>query len=175
MVIANSFRKASAKKRAFLAAFSSTWSLSLAAKGAGIDRRTHYNWLKSDPSYAKAFELTKLMAADALEEEATHRALRGTKREVLYKGKPVIVDGEPYSEIKYSDRMLIFLLKSLRPEKYREHSQELADWDGDMTKLTEAQLDKVKAQARALIEEERRNAAVDDAATIDVQLEKPTK
>jgi hypothetical protein len=140
----------------------------------GIDRRTHYNWLKTDPSYAKEFERAKLMAADAQEEEAWRRVLEGTQREVLYKRKPVMVNGEVYFETTYSDRMLIFLLKSLRPEKYRERSQALADWDGDVTKLTDAQLAKME---QGLVEQARKEAAAAlkpaSDATIDVKPEKP--
>jgi hypothetical protein len=40
----------------------------------------------------------------------------------LKNGKPIVhpVTHEPYYELEYSDTLLIFLLKGIRPEKYRE-------------------------------------------------------
>jgi hypothetical protein len=49
----------------------------------------------------------------------------------------------------------IFMLKSLRPEKYKDHKTihlDLKDWDGDISKLSDDQLDKF------LIEIEKRQA-----------------
>jgi hypothetical protein len=176
--LANGLQKASWKKRVFLAVFSRTGSLSQAAKAAGVHRRTHYNWLKSDPAYAKAFEQAKLVTGDALEDEAMRRAVKGVKREVLYKGKPVMVNGEPYYETRYSDRLLILLLKAMRPEKYRERSQALVDWDGDPSKLTDAQLAKMHEIGQVQLAEQERAKALQaqmpapEDVTIDVKPEK---
>lgn len=84
------------KKRVFLAAFAMTGNVSRAAHQATIDRRTHTNWLQQDGVYAEAFAHAKEHAADYLEEVARGRA------------------------VKISDTLLIFLLKGLRPEIYRE-------------------------------------------------------
>ena len=82
------------KKVAFLAAYSKTGNILVSAASAGIDRRTHYQWLKDDPVYASAFADAKEDAIESLEAEALRRARTG------------------------SDLLMIFLLKSLRPEKY---------------------------------------------------------
>lgn len=87
------------KKAAFLAAFSKCGSVTESAKRVKTNRENHYFWLKTDPEYVKAFEAVQLEAADALEDEATRRAYAG------------------------SDTLLIFLLKGLRPEKFRERSE----------------------------------------------------
>jgi terminase small subunit-like protein len=151
MSTANVLRKTSWKKRAFLAAFSRCGSLSQAAKRAGVDRRTHYNWLKSDPHYAEAFEQAKLEAADALEDKLNDLAHEGNVTAA------------------------IFLLKGLRPEKYRDRSAMTVEWDGDVTKLTDAQLDRLEEQGRAAIAAEQARkriaASTSDPAgeqTIDV-------
>jgi hypothetical protein len=39
------------KKAAFLAAYAVTCSITAAAKGARINRGTHYDWLQADPEY----------------------------------------------------------------------------------------------------------------------------
>jgi hypothetical protein len=70
-----------------------------ACRGAGIGRRTWYNWLEEDKSFAALVQEARDDVADELEEEASKRA----------KAK----DG--------SDILLIFLLKALRPHKYRQN------------------------------------------------------
>jgi len=106
------------KKRAFLAAFAQTGNVTHSAEMADIDRRTHYDWLASDPTYERAFLDAREQAADRLEEEARRRAVQGTLRPVFYKGEEVGGIRE------YSDTLLIFLLKGVRPEKYAEHMKQ---------------------------------------------------
>lgn len=105
-----------AKKGAFLAAYAITCSITRAARAAAIDRQTHYDWLTGDEQYKAAFEDAKERAADTLEDEAVRRAHEGTKRPVTIAGKREVVQ-------EYSDTLLIFLLKAIRPEKYRERSE----------------------------------------------------
>src|SRR5277367_3403342 len=104
------------KKRAFLAAFSRCGSLGQAAKRAGIDRRSHYHWLKFDPLYDEAFHQAVREAGDALEDKLN---------EMVHDGNTTAA---------------IFLLKGLRPEKYKDRQAHEVMWDGDPTKLTDAQL-----------------------------------
>ncbi len=110
-------------KRAALSAYAQTGNLRLALEAARIGRRTHYDWLRDDPEYAAAFERAREEAADRLEEEAVRRAIEGVRRKrFTSRGDPVI-DPETkkqYEELIYSDTLLIFLLKGLRPEKFRE-------------------------------------------------------
>ena len=108
------------RKRAFLAALSRCGSISQAAKRAKVDRRSHYNWLK-DPEYVEAYRQAVVEAGDALEDKLMELAHEGNVTSA------------------------IFLLKGLRPEKYRERYQsELRiDWDGDWNSLSPEQLDKV--------------------------------
>lgn len=101
-------------KRAFLVAFAQGGNVSLAAREAGVGRRTHYDWLKADKEYKAAFEAAHEDAADALEEEARRRAL-GYEETVWDK------DGNAKGvRRKHSDLLMIFLLKGLRPEKYAQ-------------------------------------------------------
>jgi hypothetical protein len=84
------------RKRAFLAAFGRVGNVSRAAHLAGINRRTHTQWLKDDAAYGTAFEDAREHAADHLVEVATAYAHAGNAP------------------------LLQFLLKGLRPEVYRE-------------------------------------------------------
>lgn len=99
-----------------LAALAETGNVSKAAEAAGIDRGTHYKWASADPEYKAACVDAMESAADKLEEEARRRAHDGVDEPVYQGGKKV------GTVRKYSDTLLIFLLKGARPEKYRERS-----------------------------------------------------
>ena len=104
------------KKRAFLTAYAETGKKGLAAELAGIDRSAIYQpgW-RDDPVFQEALARAEEMAADILEDEAFRRAVEGVEKPTgWYRGKP----GGYVRE--YSDVLLIFQLKALRPEKYRE-------------------------------------------------------
>jgi hypothetical protein len=103
----------SAKQRAFLAAYAQLGNITSAAARAKVGRRSHYEWLAA-PAYAAAFVEAHEAAGDRLEAEAHRRAVQGVK-------EPVYQGGERVGYIqKFSDTLLIFLLKGARPEKYRE-------------------------------------------------------
>jgi len=104
-----------AKRAAFLAAYRNTGNIKLACEAAQIGRSAHYRWRASDPDYAEDFERAKGDAVDVLEAEARRRAVDGWVEKVgWYKGQ---AGG---TVRRYSDVLLIFLLKGAAPEKYRE-------------------------------------------------------
>ncbi|MDQ2782746.1 MAG: hypothetical protein M3Y26_09485 [Actinomycetota bacterium] len=109
------------KKRAFLAAYAELGTVTHAAKAANVHRTTHTDWLAADPDYAEAFEVAKEQAIEKLEREAIRRAVEGVDKPVYQGGKMVGTIRE------YSDVLLIFQLKALRPDKYRERFQVQAD------------------------------------------------
>ncbi len=103
------------RQRAFLTAFRELGNIRRAAEAAGIARRTHYKWRDTDAEYVQAFEAAKEDAADLLEAEAWRRAVDGVEKPVgWYKGEP----GGKVRE--YSDTLLIFLLKAMRPHKFKD-------------------------------------------------------
>lgn len=102
------------KKQAFLTAFGIVASISKAAEMAGIDRSNHYDWMREDPEYPKAFETAQQQAAASLEDEAVRRAYHGID-------KPVTIAGNREVITEYSDTLLIFLMKGAMPTKYREN------------------------------------------------------
>ncbi len=102
-------------KRLFLEAYSRTGNLAEAARQTPqMDRRFHYKWLKNDEAYAEAFRAAEEQAIEMLELEARRRAHDGVEEPVYHLGKVV---GHVR---KYSDTLLIFLLKAARPEIYRD-------------------------------------------------------
>lgn len=102
------------KMNQFLKAYSELGVLSKAAEVAGIKLRQHYYWLQAFPEYAEEFEEAAQKALGRLEEEAIRRAVDGVEKPVFYKGQKVGTTKD------YSDTLLMFMLKGMSPEKYRD-------------------------------------------------------
>lgn len=100
----------------FLEVFRSTCNVRLSADAAGIDRDTAYRRRARDPRFAARWAQAEQDGIDVLEAEARRRALTT------------------------SDTLLLFLLKTHRPEKYREfiridmrrEAQRIADEVGEV-------------------------------------------
>lgn len=123
-------RKSTTKKwqNAFIAALRKNGNITLAAKAAKIDRKTAYNLRDSDEAFGDEWADALDEAADYLEEAARQRAVKGVTVE-HYNGEGKCL----YTETKYSDTLLIFLLKGARPEKFRERF-EVSDWRTEANK-----------------------------------------
>lgn len=104
------------KKRAFLASFAECGNRTQAAEDAEIDRSLLYKepW-REDEAFQDAMRVAEQMAADRLEAEARRRAVEGVK-EPRFTGTGEVAG----HVVKYSDTLLIFLLKGARPRKYAD-------------------------------------------------------
>ena len=153
--------------KAFLAAFRESGNTRIACDAAGIDRSTPYNHREKDEAFAKAWDDAKEEAADLLEAEAKRRAYEGVRRLKFHQGEavmvPLIQDGKPvkdargrqvmvpYVEHEYSDTLLIFLLKGMRPSKFREnHKIEHTGKDGGPIRYADATDDDLDAEIAKL-------------------------
>ena len=112
--LASRTTRTSKKKGGFLDALAETCNVARAAELAGVARSTVYDWRVADSDFADEWEHALDLGADALEDEATRRAVEGVDEPVFYQGKACGVVR------RYSDTLLIFLLKGRRPEKYRD-------------------------------------------------------
>jgi hypothetical protein len=113
------------RKGAFLQALASGLSVTRAADQAAVGRATVYGWRKSDAAFSSAWDDALEASADLLEDEARRRAVEGVEENVYYGGKPVGVVR------KYSDSLLVMLLKGRRPAIYRDRlSAEVSGPDG---------------------------------------------
>lgn len=88
---------------------------------------SHYRWLE-DPVYKQEFETARQRACDRLVEEARRRAHEGAEEPIVYQGEiqyQLDANGErtdkPVTIRRYSDVLLMFLIKGMRPEVYREN------------------------------------------------------
>lgn len=105
------------KRKLFLETLADTCNVRDSCKAAGIARNSVYLWRKADAKFAKEWEEALDLGADALEDEAVRRGRDGVDEPVFYKGEMC------GTVRKYSDTLLIFLLKGARPKKYGEHKQ----------------------------------------------------
>ena len=80
----------------WLKVYRDTGVVRLACHAVGIDRSTPYHLKDRDPEFKRLWEEAEEDAADILEAEARNRARKG------------------------SDTLMIFLLKNIRPQKFRE-------------------------------------------------------
>lgn len=123
-------------ERAFLSALARLGVVGHACEAAGVARSTAYAHRSADDSFAQAWREAQQLAADRLEAEAFRRAIEGDRQPVLHNGRPVFVWHDPEDEIVpegtpgatrrvltkvvRSDLLLIFTLKALRPERFRD-------------------------------------------------------
>jgi hypothetical protein len=112
--------KATIKKEenqaAFLAAFAKSGHFGNSALAAHIDRSHVYDW-RNDPAFEARFQIARKQSVTVLEDEAHRRAYTGVDEPVFYRGE------ECGTVRKYSDTLLIFLLKGNDPVKYRDNNQ----------------------------------------------------
>jgi hypothetical protein len=107
------------KRRQFLDLLRTQGNISYAAAQSGLSRRRLYEFRDENLEFARDWDAALEAGIDALEQEARRRAFAGVKDvEVQYDSHGKI----KYRRCKtrYSDTLLIFLLKAARPNKYRE-------------------------------------------------------
>ena len=125
------------KRKNFLEALGTTASVTRSCKLARLPRQTAYDWREADADFAKAWDDARERGTDALEDEAVRRAHEGTLRPVFQGGKKVGTVRD------YSDTLLIFTLKALRPDKFKDR----AVVEHDMTDRLAERLDAARKKA----------------------------
>lgn len=108
-------------------ALAETGQVKKAAATIGASRLGVYKLRERDKNFAAAWDEAKRVAAIALEDEA-HRRAMGWHDPRLDKDGNVLTDlatgeGLYHPIAKYSDTLLIFLMKGLMPETYGERQQ----------------------------------------------------
>ena len=116
--------------RDMLKAYMEHCNLVRAARQAGIDRQTHYNWLKRSPGYREAFEKRKKRGAEYLESVAVERATDGWTEPIYYQGEKC------GSVRRFDGSMLQFLLRGMMPEKYGAQRTEISGPQGGPIQTT---------------------------------------
>lgn len=122
------------KEKEFLEALSETCNVSKACEISDIARSSVYAWRTDDLEFAMRWDKALELGVEALEDEATRRAKSGVDEPVFYQGS------QCGTVRKYSDTLLIFLLKGAKPEKYRERIDSNMNHSGNITNLTDEEL-----------------------------------
>lgn len=134
------------KREAFLSALADCGNVADAARQAGIARNALYLWKRDDSAFAAEWEAALIAGGENLEEEAIRRARDGWDEPVWYKGEQV------GTMRRYSDTLLIFLLKGLMPQKYGDrHRVELSGLD------LAGRLDAARKRVEALRKQEKQS------------------
>jgi hypothetical protein len=112
-------------KAIFVTALAKSPNVSAACQRAKVSRSWAYAQRDEDSEFAAAWDEALEMGVDEANGELHRRAVKGVLEPVYYKGKEV-------GHIRrYSDTLLMFLLKAHRPEIYRETVRsELTGKDG---------------------------------------------
>lgn len=105
----------------FLEAFAECGTIKAACYRAKIGRTVVFDARNTDEAFAQAFDEIEEETTEHMEREAYRRGVEGVDEPVFWQGR------ESGAIRKYSDTLLIFMLKARRPEKYRDrHSIEHA-------------------------------------------------
>jgi hypothetical protein len=110
-----------ARRKRFLEVLAETGNVTVAVRLSGTSRTRAYELRKADDEFAAAWGEAEEIAADRLEAEAWRRAVEGIAEPLVSAGKIVRDDdGQPIAIRRYSDNLLLALLKAHRPDKFRE-------------------------------------------------------
>jgi hypothetical protein len=111
------------RRENFLKALANTGSVTAAVAMAGTSRTRVYELRKADPIFAAGWEDAEEIAADRLEEEARRRAVEGVQEPLVSAGKIVRDDdGLPIAIRRYSDTLLLALLKAHRSQRFKDRA-----------------------------------------------------
>ena len=119
------------RRERFLKALAETGIVRTAVDIAGTSRTRVYELRKRDAIFAAAWDEAEEQAADALEAEAWRRAVVGMPEPLVSAGRVVRDDdGQPIAIRRYSDTLMIALLKARRPDRFKDRAvveHDLAD------------------------------------------------
>ncbi|WP_237740193.1 hypothetical protein [Oceanibaculum indicum] len=131
------------RMRRFLGHLADTGNVSAACRLARLDRRTAYQWRGADADFRRLWQEALDAAVDALEAEARRRAVEGVEHPHFHQGQ---VAG---TVKRYSDALLMFLLRAHRPERFRERPGDRAT---ETPTTAEGDSDDAEQAARAALE-----------------------
>ena len=94
--------------------------IATAARKAKLSRTQHFEWMKGDPAYVEKVHIAIDTAIEEMEHACDLRGVHGVDEQLYYQGDEITVRGKPAKKKKYSDNLLMFRLKALRPDKYAD-------------------------------------------------------
>jgi hypothetical protein len=109
----------------FLMRLKKTGNVRSSADKVGMSRSWVYKFKEQDEAFAEKWTDALEDYVATLEAEADRRAVKGNKKKVFYGGKEIGTTQD------FSDTLLMFRLKALKPERYRDRSD--SKISGDVT------------------------------------------
>jgi len=109
---------------AFLSAYSILGNVTQSAKCVDIHPGTVSTWKREHEKFDEYYKMADTAHSHYLQSEAQRRAVEGIKEPVFYKGEIV------GHKTKYSDNLLMFLMKGKDPERYRDNARIEVTGDG---------------------------------------------
>lgn len=108
------------RQERFLQALANTGSVTAATAIVNTSRTRVYELRRTDTAFAAAWDEAEEIATDRLEDEARRRAIEGVAEPLVSAGKIVRGDdGQPITVRRYSDNLLLALLKARRLRRER--------------------------------------------------------
>ena len=144
-------------KPAFIEALRATGNVTRAAQYAGRSRNQAYHVRRHSEDFAAQWDEALGEGIDLLDAEARRRAVTGIDKPVFYKGEVV------GSIKKYSDSLLMFLLRAHRPQKFRDGGKVEQQPAPLMSTLTETARSRFWRSLDRMIERHRMMRLMSDA------------
>lgn len=131
-------------------ALTKSFNVTRAARAAGVSRKTAYQYKKASSDFSEQWDDALGQGIDSAEAELYRRAVKGVI-------KPVYQGGAEVGKVReYSDTLLIFLLKSHRPERYNQPVEQRITGAGggpvqyqNVTELSDEDLARIAATGRS--------------------------
>ena len=107
------------KQRRFIEELADTGQVGLAAKAVGLSRAAAYTLRRAahGAAFARAWDAAREQAGSFIEDVAFERAIEGVEHPVFDDCGQVVA-----TRRIYNDRLLMFLLRSLKPQRYARHA-----------------------------------------------------
>lgn len=159
----------------FLEVLGQTGSVREACAAVGISRKTAYEYRNKGGAFAERWNDLRADLVEVLEAECDRRALKGVLEPVFYQGAKV------GSVRRFSDVLLMFRLKGLKPEMYRENASiEVAGKGGgpivtrnlvveELLKLDSRELARLHSEALALSDPAQRQLAAPSVGAGEIE------
>ena len=138
------------KQRRFIEVLADTGLVGAAAKAVGMSRETAYRLRRSahGAAFARAWDAARRHAGSLVEDIAFERAFEGVEHNVYDEYGEVVC-----TKRVYNDRLLMWLLSRLKPERYGGTAAERAPAEGDDQVTVEASLRAMEPQLPAPAEQ----------------------
>jgi hypothetical protein len=147
----------------FLETLAQTCNITESAHAVGVTRQTAYHRRRADAAFRQGWDQAIDSAVDALEAEARRRAIDGIEEPHFYRGE---ICG---TVRKYSDQLLMFLLKAHRPEKFRDRAPALPPAAGPTEAESEGAKERLESKLARLAQGEPEATAGAPAGETDAE------